>query len=59
MPVYEYKCKSGNMDCYGLVVEVLKPVSQADKPEHCKHCEAPMERLMSRGEFRMRPLPKD
>ena len=41
MPIYQYTCPA----C-GFSKEVVKPMSEIDRPEYCPKCQAPQERII-------------
>lgn len=59
MPIYTYVCRSENMDCYNIKVELLRSIKDIDELPKCEHCQSPMERLLTQTDFRMKPFTKD
>ena len=47
MPIYQYTCPKCNFSS-----EIVKPMSEIDRPEYCPKCSARRDRIMPRSDLR-------
>lgn len=58
MPIYEFRCENRECVAIGHVVEEFKRITDTEAPR-CVQCGGEMKKILSRSDFRMRPLPKE